>query len=251
MIKKYFLFFVIIFSCFIYSNIVFSQKWDITVEGYLSGFKVGKSNAVFELDGFNYTLTVNSTTTGITNFFYPWKQEIKILGQIHNDIVNPSYYKINDTRDDNKSGHMHIIYQNSLPIVKSSIPDHNNDTRREKVSEKLLLNSLDPATSIILLGLLSSQTNDCDHEIQIFDGRRRFDLKYSLIEIKKDMITCKLNIIRIAGYSKKELKKHPNEGIVVLKKLSNTDNFYFPTEVRIPLVIGSLFVNLNTNLILQ
>lgn len=251
MIKKYFLFFVIIFSCFIYSNIVFSQKWNITIDGYLSGFKVGESNAVFDLDGFNYSLTVNSTTTGITKIFYPWKQEIKILGQIHNHIIKPSYYAINDIRDNNKSGHMHIIYENGIPIVKSAIPDHNNDTRREKVSEKLLLNAIDPVTSIILLGLLSGNTNDCDHEIQVFDGRRRFNLKYSLSEINKDTITCKLNIIRIAGYSKKELKKHPKEGIVVLEKLSNTDNFYFPTEVRIPLVIGSFFVNLNTNLILQ
>jgi len=251
LIKKYFLFFIIIFSCFIYSNIVFSQKWNITIDGYLSGFKVGQSNAVFDLDRFNYSLTVHSTTTGITKFFYPWEQEIKILGQIDNHIVKPSYYKINDTRDNNKSGHMHIIYENSIPIIKSSIPDHNTDTRREKVSKKLLLNSLDPVTSIILLGLLISKTNDCDHEIQIFDGRRRFNLKYSLSEINIDTITCKLNIIRIAGYSKKELKKHPKEGIVVLEKLSNTDNFYFPTEVRIPLVIGSFFVNLNTNLILQ
>ena len=146
---------------------------------------------------------------------------------------------------------MEIIYKNSIPIIKSSFPDHNNDTRREKVSKKLLLNSLDPVNSLILLGLLSNKTNNCNHEIEIFDGRRRFNLKYSLIEMNTDAITCKLNIIRIAGYSKKELKKHPKEGILILKKLSNTNNFYFPTKVRIPLVIGSFYVTLNTNLILQ
>ena len=250
MVKKYILCFLAIFYFVIFNNAAFSQKWNVTVEGYLSGIKVGESKAVFELDSFNYSLKVNSTTTGITKFFYPWKQEIKISGKIENNNIKPSFYNISDIRD-NKSGHMEIIYKNSTPIIKSSFPDHNNDTRREKVSKKLLLNSLDPVNSLILLGLLSNKTNNCNHEIKIFDGRRRFNLKYSLIEINTDTITCKLNIIRIAGYSKKELKKHPKEGILILKKLSNTNNFYFPTKVRIPLVIGSFYVTLNTNLILQ
>ena len=64
------------------------------------------------------------------------------------------------------------------------------------------------------------------------------------------MEPCKLKIIRIAGYSKKELSKHPKEGMIKLKKLSNSI-FYFPVEVRIPLTIGSFYVNLTQNLVLQ
>ncbi len=251
MLKKYILLLTTIFYCFIYNSNAFSQKFQITIEGYLSGIKVGESIATLELNNSKYSMLVNSTTTGITKLFYPWKQEIKILGQINNNIIEPSFYNISDIRDDNKYGHMHIIYKNGIPIIKSSNPDYKNDTRREKVSKKLLLNSLDPVNSLISLGLLINKSKNCDHEIKIFDGRRRFNLKYSLIEINTDTISCKLNIIRIAGYSKKELKKHPKEGIIILKKISNTHNIYFPIQVKIPLIIGSFFVNLKTNLILQ
>ena len=40
----------------------------------------------------------------------------------------------------------------------------------------------------------------CFHD---FNLRRRFNLKYTLIEKKNDTIKCKLTIIRLSGYSKK------------------------------------------------
>ena len=251
MINKYFLFLILLFSIIFNTNIAFSEKWDVTVEGYLSGFKVGKSNAKLVLNNSSYELLVRSSTAGLTKILYPWKQEIKISGRISNNNIFPALYIINDLREDNKSGHMNIIYENNYPVIKSALPKVKNDTRREKVSKKLLFNTLDPVNSIISFGVISGSSNSCDHEIPVFDGRRRFNLKYTLIEKKNDTIKCKLTIIRLSGYSKKELKKHPKGGIILFQKLNNKTNFYFPSEVRIPLTIGSFFVKLNTNLILQ
>jgi hypothetical protein len=132
LLKKYILLLITIFYCFIYNSNAFSQKFQITIEGYLSGIKVGESLATLELNNSKYSMLVNSTTTGITKLFYPWKQEIKILGQINNNIIEPSLYNISDIRNDNKYGHMHIIYENGIPIIKSSNPDYKNDTRRKK-----------------------------------------------------------------------------------------------------------------------
>ena len=251
MINKYFLFLILLFSIFFNTNIAFSEKWEVTVEGYLSGFKVGKSNAKLDLNHSHYELIVSSSTTGLTKILFPWKQEIKIFGRINNNTLLPSSYIINDLRESNKSGHMNIIYENNYPVIKSALPNIENDTRRDKVSKELLFNTIDPVNSIISFGVLSGLSNSCAHEIPVFDGRRRFNLKYTLIEKKNDTIKCKLTIIRLSGYSKKELKKHPKGGTVLFQKLSNKTNFYFPSEVRIPLTIGSFFVKLNTNLILQ
>jgi len=251
LISKYFLFLIILISIVFNNNIAFSKRWDITVEGYLSGFKVGKSNARLDLTNFNYKLIANSSTTGLTKMLYPWKQEIIITGKINNNKLLPSSYTINDLREDNKSGHMNIIYKNNYPVIKSALPNIKNDTRRKKVSKELLLNTIDPVNSIISFGVLSGSTNSCNHEIPVFDGRRRFNLKYTFIEKNNNTMKCKLTIIRISGYSKKELKKHPKGGTILFQKLNNKSNFYFPSEVRIPLTIGSFFVKLNTNLILQ
>jgi hypothetical protein len=240
----------LIFFCFIYNNSAFSKKWNITIEGHLSGFKVGESDVLFEINNDKYTLIAQSNTSGITKLFYPWKQVIEVAGSINNFIITPLIYKIKDIRENKENGFINIKYKNNLPIVKSAFPHPNNDTRREQVSQELLINTLDPVNSILALGILSAKNNSCNHTINVFDGRRRFNLVYKTIEQNKDELICKLKIIRIAGYSKKELSKHPKEGMIKLKKLSNSI-FYFPVEVRIPLKIGSFYVNLTQNLVLQ
>jgi len=240
----------LIFFCFICNNSAFSKKWNITIEGHLSGFKVGESDVLFEINNDKYTLIAQSNTSGITKLFYPWKQVIEVAGSINNFIITPLIYKIKDIRENKENGFINIKYKNNLPIVKSAFPHPNNDTRREQVSQELLINTLDPVNSILALGILSAKNNSCNHTINVFDGRRRFNLVYKTIEQNKDELICKLKIIRIAGYSKKELSKHPKEGMIKLKKLSNSI-FYFPVEVRIPLKIGSFYVNLTQNLVLQ
>ena len=240
----------LIFFCFICNNSAFSKKWNITIEGHLSGFKVGESDVLFEINNDKYTLIAQSNTSGITKLFYPWKQVIEVAGSINNFIITPLIYKIKDIRENKENGFINIKYKNNLPIVKSAFPHPNNDTRREQVSQELLINTFDPVNSILVLGILSANNNTCNHIINVFDGRRRFNLVYKTIEQNKDELICKLKIIRIAGYSKKELSKHPKEGMIKLKKLSNSI-FYFPVEVRIPLKIGSFYVNLTQNLVLH
>ena len=192
---------------------------------------------------------MKSTTSGITKLIYPWVQTISIKGKIYNKKLTPISYKINDLREKNKKGHMHINYVDNIPNIVSAEPDPLIDTRRKKVPYALLKNSIDPVTSIIYLGALS--INNCNIQIPIFDGRRRFDLKYEIIESKKEFFICQLNIKRIAGYSKKELKKHPKEGSITLIRLPGSNSFLFPSEVKIPLTIGSFYVKLSANLVLQ
>ena len=192
---------------------------------------------------------MKSTTTGITKLIYPWVQTLSIKGKIHNNTLTPISYKINDLREKNKKGHMYINYFNSMPTIISALPDPKDDTRRKKVDYNLLENSIDPVTSIISLGV--SSINDCDILVPIFDGRRRFDLDYKTILSKTEYILCQLKIKRIAGYSEKELKKHPKEGTITLTKLPGSNSFLFPSEVKIPLTIGSFYVKLNAKLVLQ
>jgi hypothetical protein len=242
---------VLIFFCFLFNNSALSEKWNINIEGYLSGFKVGESNISFEINNDKYTLIAKSNTSGITKFFYPWKQIIEAAGSINNFIIKPLIYKIKDIREDKETGFINIRYQNNYPIVESAFPDPSSDNRRKQVPRELIRNTLDPVNSILALGLLSANNNSCNHTINVFDGRRRFNLEYRKIEQNKDELICKLKIIRIAGYSNKELSKHPKEGTVTLKKLSNNINFYFPIEVKIPLTIGSFYVDLTQKLVLQ
>jgi len=241
---------IIIFFCFIGNDFANSKIWNINIEGYLSGFKVGESKVLFEISNQKYNLKVESTTSGITKIFYPWKQNILVIGNINKFKILPSIYKIQDLRENKKTGYININFQNNYPIIINAHPNPDMDTRRKKVSRDLLKDTLDPVNAILDLGFRSAKDNNCNQIINVFDGRRRFNLKFTQIEKNLNELKCKLNIIRIAGYSEKELKKHPREGNIILKKLSNY-NLYLPTEVKIPLTIGSFYVKLSENLLLE
>ena len=79
----------LIFFCFIYNSSALSKKWNITIEGYLSGFKVGESDVLFEINNDKYTLIAQSNTSGLTKLFYPWKQVIEVAGSINNFTITP------------------------------------------------------------------------------------------------------------------------------------------------------------------
>ena len=86
---------------------------DLSIEGYLSGFKVGESNVIFEINDDKYELIALSNTTGITKLFYPWKQIIEISGSFKNFTVKPLIYKISDIRENKEPGFINIKYQNN------------------------------------------------------------------------------------------------------------------------------------------
>ena len=73
--------------------------------------------------------------------FYPWKQVIEVAGSINNFKITPLIYKIKDIRENKETGFINIKYKNNLPIIESAFPHPNNDTRREQVSQELLINT--------------------------------------------------------------------------------------------------------------
>ena len=84
---------IILYLCFALNHSSLAEKWSINIEGYLSGFKVGKSKVLFEIDNSKYLINIESTTTGLTKLFYPWKQIIKASGFIDFFLVKPPSFK--------------------------------------------------------------------------------------------------------------------------------------------------------------
>ena len=196
---------IIVFFCFIFNNHALSDKWNINIEGYLSGFKVGESNVIFEINDDKYELIALSNTTGITKLFYPWKQIIEISGSFKNFIVKPLIYNISDIRENKELGFINIKYQNSYPVIVDAHPKPENDTRRETVPKHLLKDTIDPVNSIIYIGFLSASNDSCNHIINVFDGRRRFNLEFIEIGRKGYKKTLSDEDIRNGLYFKLQL----------------------------------------------
>ena len=250
-ISKTFVF--IFFSLISTSN---AQTWDLSIKGYLSGFKVGVASGKFSIDKNKISLEIRAETSGITSIFFPWEQNIKAISNINKKSIISNFYRVDEIRDKTKKGHMELNFYDRIALVKSAEPPVINDTRREPVDEKLRINVLDPATAIIAIGYLTSIYKNCDHKIPIFDGRRRFDLYTKEIGIENltssaftdshgESLKCKISIEKIAGYSEKELKKHPRSGFVWLQKLPESEFMMFPVKVQLPIGRASFMTHLS------
>ena len=128
---------------------------------------------------------------------------------------------------------------------------------RKNITKILILDTLDPVSAVISLGLHISKTNDCRNKQSVYDGKRRFDLilqdlgteilpKNSILKKDRFSIKCSLEIKRIAGYTSKELKKHPTDGIIWFNKIEKSD-IYIPGKIQIETFYGKFVSYLQEN----
>jgi len=235
-----------------------TQTWELSIKGYLSGFKVGIASGEFIQKKEKIFLNINAETSGIINFFFPWKQTIVVKASMDKTSISPNFYRVDDLREKTKKGHMELIFVNNIATVNSAEPSINNDSRRKPVSRELRKDVLDPASAIIAIGYMTIISGNCNHKIPIFDGRRRFNLfteEIGIEELTSSVFTdssgkalkCKIKIEKVAGYSAKELKRHPKTGYIWLQKLPNTDLMMFPVKVQLPIGKGSFMAHLSIN----
>ena len=58
-------------------------------------------------------------------------------------------------------------------------------------------------------------------------------------------LKCKFFIKKIAGYSNKELKRHPKSGYIWLQKLQNSNIMMFPVKVQMAIGKGYFVAHLS------
>jgi len=233
-----------------------TQNWNLDIKGYLSGFKVGVATGKFIKNNDKILLEIKAETVGITKLFFPWEQTIVVEALLLQKEIRPNFYRVDDLREKTKKGHMELTFKNGLAEVTSAMPSIISDSRRKPVPKELIKNVLDPASAIIALGYMSGIDNNCNHKIKVFDGRRRFNLfteDMGIEELTPSVFTdssgkalkCKFFIKKIAGYSDKELKKHPKSGYIWLQKLQNSNIMMFPVKVQMSIGKGHFVTHLS------
>ena len=233
-----------------------AQNWNLDIKGYLSGFKVGIASGKFTKNNDKILLEIKAETVGITKLLFPWEQTIIVEALLLQKEIKPIFYRIDDLREKTKKGHMELTFKNDLAEVSSAIPSIISDTRRKPVPKELIKNVLDPASALIALGYMSGIDNNCNHKIKVFDGRRRFNLfteDMGIEELTPSVFTdssgkalkCKFFIKKIAGYSDKELKRHPKSGYIWLQKLQNSNIMMFPIKVQMAIGKGYFVTHLS------
>ena len=232
------------FSYFFFTNInsyVFaSESFDKTIEikSFIRGLPLGKAQLKINIKKNKYKIQMTAKAIGFFSIFSSWSQQANSNGQfINNSLISHMYFS--KDQSNKKEGHMKIDYSNGLPNLISAQPDPRKDNRREIIDKEILKNVVDPIAGILNLGLKEK----CKKNSDIFDGKRRYAITSNLLRTevlhnefflidKIQAIKCSFRIIKIAGYTEKELKKFPTAGYLWLTKYSNTD-LYFPVKLEI------------------
>ena len=230
---------------FLNTEIISSDfRKELIFNSYVKGVNLAKGYGVLKKVNNEYNFFLNANTVGVFSVLANWKQEIQIIFESKSHMLYSKDYKSRDKRK-KKEGHMHIIFSKSIPEIISAQPNPKDDKRRNDLTNKMLKDTKDPVTGILNIGF----KNQCIEVSRIYDGKRRYNIntkKKELTIIRKnnffeedvELIKCSFDIEKIAGYTEKEKKNYPNNGIIWIKKYEDLD-IYLPAKIKIETKWGS------------
>ena len=220
---KFYLISYLVFTLLLIPKLLFSEpkNKEFIISSYIGGVSLAKGKISLHFKDNKYDLKVYANSVGIFSLFLDWSQKLNSSGMIKKNSFYSSNYFSKDQRG-KKVGYIEIDFSKSPPLIISAQPDPREDTRRE-ILKSFLKNVNDPVA-----GVFNLASNRCNKVIEIYDGKRRYNLKINSKKISSvnhsflgvDEIKtykCNFEINRLAGYTKKELEKFNTEYSISLQ----------------------------------
>jgi hypothetical protein len=160
-------------------------------------------------------------TSGIVSFFWNSKIDASANGKIGEHSITPALYDSYSTDHNSKLQRVKLTYGKDVP---ETFADPAYKTNKYPVTDEQKKNTVDPMSAIttILSGVRADAKNPCGTAVQVFDGKRRYDVVFSYVKdepLKLDnglysgnAHQCMVHYNEIAGYKQKiiaEGKKLP------------------------------------------
>ena len=128
------------------------------------------------LDADRYSTTVSLRTAGVLGFFASWSSRATARGGIDRGVVRPSSYRVDSAYRD-RTQQIDLEYGRA-GMVHGAVTGILTDGERDDVPGALRDGTLDPVSASAALGRRLAATGSCAGIVQVFDGIRRYDLRY-------------------------------------------------------------------------
>ena len=163
--------------------------------------KIGEITSVFEVSSEKYSLEYNLKSENLVELISPIDGVGKIYGKYTKSKLIPESYNYTYQRKEKRKS-------TKIEFSKSNVINIEVDPPFEKskltpVAEEMLLDVIDPSTGIIIMGDYQLNKN-CNVDYRIFDGKRRYDLKYTNIVENTSYKICTLKQYRLGGFKNDE-----------------------------------------------
>jgi hypothetical protein len=155
-------------------------------------------------------------TSGIVSLFWNSTIDANANGKIGEHSIAPALYDSYSQDHNSKKQRVKVTFDGDLP---TTFADPAYNMTKYPVTDAQKKGSVDPMSAIttILAGMKADAKNPCGTGVQVFDGRRRYDVSFSYVKdepLKLDnglyngtAHLCQVHYNEIAGYKQKILKE--------------------------------------------
>ncbi len=181
----------------------------------------------------------NVRPTKLIDFFDDKTSRGYILGELKNNFISTDTYLIRSEKDD-FSRTIKFLYADGI-LDNVSINPSYDDSKITHVTKEMIKESIDPVTMFYLITNYEF-IKDCNKVINVYDGKRRYDLILSDPKVSDQGYSCSLSHKKIAGYKHEKIKENKIY-VSDLKFLYSENQSYEFSEVSLR--------NNNTDLIIR
>mgnify|MGYP001456485278 CR=1 FL=1 len=186
-----------------------------------------ETNFTISNNEFNYSYNVEPTK--LVDFFDNKISNGYIKGKIINKKINPDVYFYRSKKDDFERS-IKINYRDGR-ITDVNIDPIYDISKITNVTNDMIYNSIDPVTMFYLITNFDNVKN-CDFTLNIYDGKRRYDLILSNPIEDNNFFSCTITHKKVAGYKPEKIKKN-EKYISDLKFIISQSGQYIFQEVSL------------------
>ncbi|HEX3946008.1 MAG TPA: DUF3108 domain-containing protein [Rhizomicrobium sp.] len=144
------------------------------------GISFGSLDYAARLGGRRYDAEIHFQTYGLAAVLWKAKIDTAAEGRVVSDALLPDFYTSRSFSRSGTQRWVRVDYTNGAPIMKADPP---YDLSDYPVSDAQKRNAVDPVTAItsIIAGRNTSDREPCGRPLAIFDGRRRYDIVFTIM----------------------------------------------------------------------
>ena len=183
---------------------------DIAFRLYAGGIPFGDITMSTRIQGEKYLASSTIETSGLINRFWESKIEAASNGDIGENLVKPARYDNFTTRRGRRREFV-LSFRDDGPDSIYTNPERGFDDEELPPGAEEARHSLDPLSAMVFLtnSLDANRENPCGVVAPVYDGQRRYDVAFSLVELENvrmdnglysgPVMTCQIEYVQVAG----------------------------------------------------
>jgi len=196
-------------------------------EVYGGGLHLLDADLNIKVDPKKYDARLTARTRGTIGDLFPWWDDVHSSGNVRmHEMQTMQHVSANSWLGKERS--VTLIYDGKGGFLKKVVAPAPGEENRDEVAPELTQNTMDLMSAALTLLQRVTQGESCNQTIAVYDGRRRFNLKFYEIQFERLPVSrigifrgaarrCDMTIERVAGFWKKYQTEWTEDGDAKLK----------------------------------